>query len=259
MNKIVKKLKLKHLFNIFIKKYYLNSLMVFTRLIKEGKDLDHSDFSALIDTFIGSLITFDRKYKDTIDLYKEYFIDNYVKLVESHKNKYIDGIYNDILLYFTKQSRKMLQVKRDIDNKVEYIKKLFEAYEKETSLSSNVYGCYGLSKQDTENEKKKDDDDIVFNMTLVSTSMIDIIALLNTNKVMPLHILDPYLMKIKSSNTDVQTMKLYFEQEFEKVLLTSASNKIIKFCKNLANIDIAKTLKSELYCYFGITMEDKND
>ena len=44
MNKIIKKLKLKHLFNIFIKKYYLNSLMVFTRLIKEGKDLDHSDF-----------------------------------------------------------------------------------------------------------------------------------------------------------------------------------------------------------------------
>ena len=258
MNKIIKKLKLKHLFNIFIKKYYLNSLMVFTRLIKEGKDLDHSDFSALIDTFLGSLITFDRKYKDTIDLYKEYFIDNYVKFVESHKNKYIDGIYNDILLYFTKQSRKMLQVKRDIDNKVEYIKKLFEAYEKETSLSSNVYGCCGLSKQDTENEKKKDDD-IVFNMTLVSTSMIDIIALLNTNKVMPLHILDPYLMKIKSSNTDVQTMKTYFEQEFEKVLLTSASNKIIKFCKNLANIDIAKTLKSELYCYFGIAMEDKND
>ena len=135
---------------------------------------------------------------------------------------------------------------------------MFEAYKKETSSSSNVYSSYGLSKQDTENEKKKDDD-IVFNMTLVSTSMIDIIALLNTNKVMPLHILDPYLMKIKSSNTDVQTMKLYFEQEFEKVLLTSASNKIIKFCKNLANIDIAKTLKSELYCYFGITMEDKND
>lgn len=258
MNKIIKKLKLKHLFNIFIKKYYLNSLMVFTRLIKEGKDLDHSDFSALIDTFLGSLITFDRKYKDTIDLYKEYFIDNYVKLVESHKNKYIDGIYNDILLYFTKRSRKMLQVKRDIDNKVEYIKKLFEAYEKETSLSSNVYGCCGLSKQDTENEKKKDDD-IVFNMTLVSTSMIDIIALLNTNKVMPLHILDPYLMKIKSSSNDVQTMKVYFEQEFEKVLLKSASDKIIKFCKNLANIDISKTLKNELYCYFGITMEDKND
>ena len=256
MNKIIKKLKLKHLFNIFIKKYYLNSLMVFTRLIKDGKDLDHSDFSALIDTFLGSLITFDRKYKDTIDLYKEYFIDNYVKLVESHKNKYIDGIYNDILLYFTKRSRKMLQVKRDIDNKVEYIKKLFEAYEKETSLYSNL--CRGLSEQDTENEKKKDDD-IVFNMTLVSTSMIDIIALLNTNKVMPLHILDPYLMKIKSSNTDVQTMKLYFEQEFEKVLLTSASNKIIKFCKNLANIDISKTLKNELYCYFGIIMEDKND
>ena len=256
MNKIVKKLKLKHLFNIFIKKYYLNSLMVFTRLIKDGKDLDHSDFSALIDTFLGSLITFDRKYKDTIDLYKEYFIDNYVKLVESHKNKYIDGIYNDILLYFTKRSRKMLQVKRDIDNKVEYIKKLFEAYEKETSLYSNL--CRGLSEQDTENEKKKDDD-IVFNMTLVSTSMIDIIALLNTNKVMPLHILDPYLMKIKSSSNDVQMMKVYFEQEFEKVLLKSASDKIIKFCKNLANIDISKTLKNELYSYFGITMEDKND
>lgn len=247
MNKIVKKLKLKHLFNIFIKKYYLNSLMVFTRLIKEGKDLDHSDFSALIDTFLGSLITFDRKYKDTIDLYKEYFIDNYVKFVESHKNKYIDGIYNDVLLYFTKRSRKMLQVKRDIDNKVEYIKKLFEAYEKETSLS----------KQDVENEKKKDDD-IVFNMTLVSTSMIDIIALLNTNKVMPLHILDPYLMKIKSCSNDVKTMKAYFEQEFENVLLKTASDKIIKFCKNLANIDISKTLKNELYSYFGITMEDKN-
>ena len=256
MNKIIEKLKLKHLFNIFIKKYYLNSLMVFTRLIKEGKDLDHSDFSALIDTFLGSLITFDRKYKDTIDLYKEYFIDNYVKLVESHKNKYIDGIYNDILLYFTKRSRKMLQVKRDIDNKVEYIKKLFEAYEKETSLYSNL--CRGLSEQDTENEKKKDND-IVFNMTLVSTSMIDIIALLNTNKVMPLHILDPYLMKIKNSSNDVQMMKAYFEQEFEKVLLKSASDKIIKFCKNLANIDISKTLKNELYCYFGITMEDKND
>lgn len=248
MNKIVKKLKLKHLFNIFIKKYYLNSLMVFTRLIKEGKDLDHSDFSALIDTFLGSLITFDRKYKDTIDLYKEYFIDNYVKYVESHKNKYIDGIYNDVLLYFTKQSRKMLQVKRDIDNKVEYIKKLFEAYEKETSLS----------KQDVENVEKKDDD-IVFNMTLVSTSMIDIIALLNTNKVMPLHILDPYLMKIKSSSTDVKTMKAYFEQEFENVLLKTASDKIIKFCKNLANIDISKTLKNELYSYFGITMGDKNE
>ena len=247
MNKIVKKLKLKHLFNIFIKKYYLNSLMVFTRLIKEGKDLDHSDFSALIDTFLGSLITFDRKYKDTIDLYKEYFIDNYVKYVESHKNKYIDGIYNDVLLYFTKRSRKMLQVKRDIDNKVEYIKKLFEAYEKETSLS----------KQDVENVEKKDDD-IVFNMTLVSTSMIDIIALLNTNKVMPLHILDPYLMKIKSSSNDVKTMKTYFEQEFENVLLKTASDKIIKFCKNLANIDISKTLKNELYSYFGITMEDKN-
>ena len=256
MNKIVKKLKLKHLFNIFIKKYYLNSLMVFTRLMKDGKDLDHSDFSALIDTFLGSLITFDRKYKDTIDLYKEYFIDNYVKLVESHKNKYIDGIYNDILLYFTKRSRKMLQVKRDIDNKVEYIKKLFEAYEKETSLYSNL--CRGLSEQDTENEKKKDDD-IVFNMTLVSTSMIDIIALLNTNKVMPLHVLDPYLMKIKNSSNDVQMMKAYFEQEFEKVLLKSASDKIIKFCKNLANIDISKTLKNELYCYFGITMGDKND
>ena len=256
MNKIIKKLKLKHLFNIFIKKYYLNSLMVFTRLIKEGKDLDHSDFSALIDTFLGSLITFDRKYKDTIDLYKEYFIDNYVKLVESHKNKYIDGIYNDILLYFTKRSRKMLQVKRDIDNKVEYIKKLFEAYEKETSLYSNL--CRGLSEQDTENEKKKDDD-IVFNMTLVSTSMIDIIALLNTNKVMPLHVLDPYLMKIKNSSNDVKTMKTYFDQEFEKVLLKSASDKIIKFCKNLANIDISKTLKNELYCYFRITMEDKND
>ena len=248
MNKIVKKLKLKHLFNIFIKKYYLNSLMVFTRLIKEGKDLDHSDFSALIDTFLGSLITFDRKYKDTIDLYKEYFIDNYVKYVESHKNKYIDGIYNDVLLYFTKRSRKMLQVKRDIDNKVEYIKKLFEAYEKETSLS----------KQDVENVEKKDDD-IVFNMTLVSTSMIDIIALLNTNKVMPLHILDPYLMKIKSSSNDVKTMKAYFEQEFENVLLKTASDKIIKFCKNLANIDISKTLKNELYSYFGITMEDKNE
>ena len=256
MNKIIKKLKLKHLFNIFIKKYYMNSLMVFTRLIKEGKDLDHSDFSALIDTFLGSLITFDRKYKDTIDLYKEYFIDNYVKLVESHKNKYIDGIYNDILLYFTKRSRKMLQVKRDIDNKVEYIKKLFEAYEKETSLYSNL--CRGLSEQDTENEKKKDDD-IVFNMTLVSTSMIDIIALLNTNKVMPLHVLDPYLMKIKNSSNDVKTMKTYFDQEFEKVLLKSASDKIIKFCKNLANIDISKTLKNELYCYFRITMEDKND
>ena len=248
MNKIVKKLKLKHLFNIFIKKYYLNSLMVFTRLIKEGKDLDHSDFSALIDTFLGSLITFDRKYKDTIDLYKEYFIDNYVKYVESHKNKYIDGIYNDVLLYFTKRSRKMLQVKRDIDNKVEYIKKLFEAYEKETSLS----------KQDVENAEKKDDD-IVFNMTLVSTSMIDIIALLNTNKVMPLHILDPYLMKIKSSSNDVKTMKTYFEQEFENVLLKTASDKIIKFCKNLANIDISKTLKNELYSYFGITTEDKNE
>ena len=247
MNKIVKKLKLKHLFNIFIKRYYLNSLMVFTRLIKEGKDLDHSDFSALIDTFLGSLITFDRKYKDTIDLYKEYFIDNYVKYVESHKNKYIDGIYNDVLLYFTKRSRKMLQVKRDIDNKVEYIKKLFEAYEKETSLS----------KQDVENVEKKDDD-IVFNMTLVSTSMIDIIALLNTNKVMPLHILDPHLMKIKSSSNDVKTMKAYFEQEFENVLLKTASDKIIKFCKNLANIDISKTLKNELYSYFGITMEDKN-
>ena len=150
----------------------------------------------------------------------------------------------------------MLQVKRDIDNKVEYIKKLFEAYEKETSLYSNL--CRGLSEQDTENEKKKDDD-IVFNMTLVSTSMIDIIALLNTNKVMQLHILDPYLMKIKSSSNDVKTMKTYFEQEFEKVLLKSASDKIIKFCKNLANIDISKTLKNELYCYFGIIMEDKND
>ena len=242
MNKIFEKLKLKHLFNIFIKKYYLNSLMIFTRLIKEGKDLDHSDFSALIDTFIGSLITFDRKYKDTISLHKEYFVDNYVKLIESHKNKYIDGIYNDVLLYFTKQSRKMLQVERDIDNKIEYIKKLFEAYERETSVLN-----------------KKKNDDVVFNMTLVSTSMIDIIALLNTNKVMPLHILDPYLMKIKNSSTDVEKMKTYFEQEFEKVLLKSASDKIIKFCKNLANIDISKTLKNELYCYFGITMEGKND
>ena len=242
MNEIIEKLKLKHLFNIFIKKNYLNSLMIFTRLIKERKDLDHSDFSALIDTFIGSLITFDRKYKDTISLHKEYFIDNYIKLIESHKNKYIDGIYNDVLLYFTKQSRKMLQVKRDIDNKVEYIKKLFEAYERETSVL---------------NEKKNDD--VVFNVTLVSTSMIDIIALLNTNKVMPLHILDPYLMKIKNSSTDVEKMKTYFEQDFEKVLLKSASDKIIKFCKNLANIDISKTLKNELYCYFGITMEGKND
>ena len=242
MNKIFEKLKLKRLFNIFIKKYYLNSLMIFTRLIKEGKDLDHSDFSALIDTFIGSLITFDRKYKDTISLHKEYFINNYVKLIESHKNKYIDGIYNDVLLYFTKQSRKMLQVKRDIDNKVEYIKKLFEAYKRETSVL---------------NEKKTDT--VVFNMTLVSTSIIDIIALLNTNKVMPLHILDPYLMKIKNNSTDVEKMKTYFEQEFEKVLLKSASDKIIKFCKNLANIDISKTLKNELYCYFGITMEGKND
>ena len=56
-----------------------------------------------------------------------------------------------------------------------------------------------------------------------------------------------------------QKMKTYFEQEFEKVLLKSASDKIIKFCKNLANIDISKTLKNELYCYFGITMEGKND
>ena len=96
-------------------------------------------------------------------------------------------------------------------------------------------------------------------MTLISTSMIDIIALLNTNKVMPLHVLDPYLMKIKNSSNDVQMMKAYFEQEFEKVLLKSASDKIIKFCKNLANIDISKTLKNELYCYFRITMEDKND
>lgn len=243
MNKIIEKLKLKHLFNIFIKKYYLNSLMIFTRLIKERKDLDHSDFSALIDTFIGSLITFDRKYKDTISLHKEYFIDNYVKLIESHKNKYIDGIYNDVLLYFTKQSRKMLQVKRDIDNKVEYIKKLFEAYERETSVLN----------------EKKNDDDVVFNMTLVSTSMIDIIALLNTNKVMPLHILDPHLMKIKNGSTDVEKMKTYFEQEFENALLKTASNKIIKVCKNLANIDISKTVQNELYCYFGITMEDKND
>lgn len=242
MNKIFEKLKLKRLFNIFIKKYYLNSLMIFTRLIKEGKDLDHSDFSALIDTFIGSLITFDRKYKDTISLHKEYFIDNYVKLIESHKNKYIDGIYNDVLLYFTKQSRKMLQVKRDIDNKVEYIKKLFEAYERETSVL---------------NEKKNDG--VVFNMTLVSTSMIDIIALLNTNKVMPLHILDPYLMKIKNNSTDVEKMKTYFEQEFKNVLLKMASSKIIKVCKNLANIDISKTLKNELDYYFSMNKEDKND
>ena len=242
MNEIIEKLKLKRLFNIFIKKYYLNSLMIFTRLIKEGKDLDHSDFSALIDTFIGSLITFDRKYKDTISLHKEYFINNYVKLIESHKNKYIDGIYNDVLLYFTKQSRKILQVKRDIDNKVEYIKKLFESYERETSVL---------------NEKKNDD--VVFNMTLVSTSMIDIIALLNTNKVMPLHILDPYLTKIKNNSTDVEKMKTYFEQEFKNVLLKMASSKIIKVCKNLANIDISKTLKNELDYYFSMNKEDKND
>src|SRR5574344_2017919 len=98
MNRLFKNIKLKYLFNIFIKKYYMKSLMVFTRLIKNGKETDHSDFSALIDTYIESFIEFGRKYRMYSDD-KSYFIKKYVDLVKSHKNKYIDGIYYDVLYY----------------------------------------------------------------------------------------------------------------------------------------------------------------
>lgn len=235
MNRLFKNIKLKYLFNIFIKKYYMKSLMVFTRLIKNGKETDHSDFSALIDTYIESFLEFSRKYNINSED-KSYFIKKYVDLIKSHKNKYIDGIYYDISYYFIKQSRKKVQIERDINSKVEYIQEMFDNYKYQETLQQS----------DNNYEPKID-------LTLISTTMIDIIALLNTNKILPLHVLDPYLMEIKTlmSYYDVSKIKSFFEKDFKEGLLSRAIDKIKKYSNNLMNIDICKTLLTELTSYFN--------
>lgn len=235
MNRPFKNIKLKYLFNIFIKKYYMKSLMVFTRLIKNGKETDHSDFSALIDTFIESFLEFSRKYNINSEN-KSYFIKKYVDLIKSHKNKYIDGIYYDISYYFIKQSRKKVQIERDINSKVEYIQEMFDNYKYQETL-----------QQSDNNYEPK------INLTLVSTTVIDIIALLNTNKILPLHVLDPYLMEIKTlmGYNDVSKIKSFFEKDFKEGLLSKAIDKITKYSNNLMNIDICKTLMTELTSYFN--------
>lgn len=252
MNRLLKNIKLKHLFNIFIKKYYMKSLMVFTRLIKNGKETDHSDFSALIDTFIESFLEFSRKYNIKLED-KSYFIKKYVDLIKSHKNKYIDGIYYDISYYFIKQSRKKVQLERDIDSKVEYIQKTFDDCNNNQIIeyienTTNTYKAY----QDT-SQKLNNIPETKIYLTLISTTMIDIIALLNTNKILPLHVLDPYLMEIKTlmNYNDVSKIRSFFEKDFKEGLLDKAINKIKTYSKNLMNIDICKTLTTELTCYFN--------
>lgn len=250
MNRLFKNIKLKYLFNIFIKKYYMKSLMVFTRLIKNGKETDHSDFSALIDTYIESFLEFSRKYNINSED-KSYFIKKYVDLIKSHKNKYIDGIYYDISYYFIKQSRKKVQIERDINSKVEYIQKMFDNNDNQVieyvQKITNHYKFQETLEQSDNNHEPK------INLTLISTTMIDIIALLNTNKILPLHVLDPYLMEIKTlmSYNDVSKIRSFFEKDFKEGLLSRAIDKTKKYSNNLMNIDICKTLMTELTSYFN--------
>lgn len=232
--------------------------MVFTRLIKNGKETDHSDFSALIDTYIESFLEFSRKYNIKPED-KSYFIKKYVDLIKSHKNKYIDGIYYDILYYFIKQSRKKVQLERDIDSKVEYIQKTFDDCNDNQIIEyiENITNAYNAYK-DTSQKLYHIPETKIY-LTLISTTMIDIIALLNTNKILPLHTLDPYLMEIKTmmNYNDVSKIRSFFEKDFKEGLLDRAINKIKKYSNNLMNIDICKTLMTELTCYFNFHNTEK--
>lgn len=102
------KLRLYHLYKIFLNEYYIPAVLYYSKPIKRNK-IEHEDISVLIDPYIQSYRDFfsrikARELNSYVNLHVKYFIPKLCK--EFDKNKKLRQVFVDVKSYFTSKIRK---------------------------------------------------------------------------------------------------------------------------------------------------------